>query len=140
MDRIEYTSFVATLVLGTTASVEAVLNSLHQLLHLTISSIFSLTNPDSDHPFKSESPAGAIAGALVMAVMVVVVAVIALVLLVVLVLRRRQKKSPHAPDTQERQGRRSRSGRSGGRRTNIQPTNSRKKMPYELWWVVQLLL
>ena len=38
------------------------------------------------------------------------------------------------------QGRRSRSGRSGGRRTNIRPTNPRAKMPYELWWVVQLLL
>ena len=49
----------------------------------------------------SESPAGAIAGALV-GVMVVVVAAIAVVLLVVLVLRRRQRKSPHAPDTQER--------------------------------------
>ena len=49
----------------------------------------------------SESPAGAIAGALVV-VVVVVVAAIAVVLLVVLVLRRRQKKIPHVPDTQER--------------------------------------
>ena len=49
----------------------------------------------------SESPAGAIAGALV-GVMVVVVAAIAVVLLVVLVVRRRQRKSPHEPDTQER--------------------------------------
>ena len=57
--------------------------------------------PGSDCSFKSESPAGTIAGALV-GVMMVVVAAIAVVLLVVLVLRRRQRKSPHAPDTQER--------------------------------------
>ena len=52
----------------------------------------------------SESPAGAIAGALVgvMVVVVVVVAAIVMVLLVVLVLRRRQRKSLHEPDTQER--------------------------------------
>ena len=69
-----------------------------------------LPNPDtlspvvtqgSDRSPVSESPAGAIAGALV-GVMVVVVAAIAVVLLVVLMLRRRQKKSPHAPYTQER--------------------------------------
>ena len=46
----------------------------------------------------NESPAGAIAGALV-GVMVVVVAAIAVVLLVVLVLKR---KRPHEPDTQEK--------------------------------------
>ena len=50
----------------------------------------------------SESPVGAIAGALVGVVVVVVVAAIAVVLLVVLVLRRRQRRSPHEPDTQER--------------------------------------
>ena len=60
-----------------------------------------LPTPDSDHLFKSESPTGAIAGALV-GVMVVVMAAIAVVLLVVLVLRRRQRKSSHEPDTQER--------------------------------------
>ena len=49
----------------------------------------------------SESPVGAIAGALV-EVMVVVVAAIVVVLLVVLVLRRRQRKSSHEPDTQEK--------------------------------------
>ena len=49
----------------------------------------------------SESPAGAIAGALA-GVMVVVVGAIAVVLLVVLVLRRRQRKSPREPDYQER--------------------------------------
>ena len=67
-----------------------------------------LPNPDTLPPVVtqrspvSESPAGAIAGALVMAVMVVMVAAIVVVLLVVLVVRRRQRKSPHAPDTQER--------------------------------------
>ena len=50
----------------------------------------------------SESPAGAIAGALVGVVVVVVVAAITVVLLVVLVLRRRQRKNSHAPDTQDR--------------------------------------
>ena len=48
----------------------------------------------------SESPAGAIAGALVG--VMVVVAAITVLLLVVLVLRRRQRKIPHEPDTQER--------------------------------------
>ena len=55
----------------------------------------------SDGSPVSESPVGAIAGALV-GVMVVVVAAIAVVLLVVLVLRRRQRKRPHPPDTQDR--------------------------------------
>ena len=50
----------------------------------------------------SESPAGAIAGALVGVMVVVVVAAITVLLLVLLVLRRRQRKSSHAPDTQER--------------------------------------
>ena len=102
MDRIEYTSFVTTSNLGTTASVEAVLDPLHRLLHLPISNILSLLpTPEPDHPFKSESPTWAIAGALV-GVILVVVAAIAVVLLVVLVMRRRQRKSSHAPDTQEK--------------------------------------
>ena len=50
----------------------------------------------------SESPAGAIAGALAGVMVMVVVAAIAVVLLVVLVLRRRQRKSPREPDYQER--------------------------------------
>ena len=67
-----------------------------------------LLNPDtlppvvtqsSDRFPVSESPAGAIAGALV-GVMVVVVAAIVVVLLVVR--RRRQRKSSHPPDTQNR--------------------------------------
>ena len=57
--------------------------------------------PGSDTSPVSESPAGAIAGALV-GVMVVVVAAVAVVLLVVLLLRRWQRKSPHEVDSQER--------------------------------------
>ena len=57
--------------------------------------------PGSDSSPVSESPAGAIAGALV-GVMVVVVAAVAVVLLVVLLLRRWQRKSPHEVDSQER--------------------------------------
>ena len=49
----------------------------------------------------SDSPAGAIAGALV-GVVVVVVGAIAVVLLVVLVLRRKQRKNPREPDYQEK--------------------------------------
>ena len=49
----------------------------------------------------NESPAGAIAGALV-GVMVVVVAATVVVLLVVLLQRKRQRKCPHEPDTQEK--------------------------------------
>ena len=60
-----------------------------------------VVTPVSDVSPVSESPARAIAGALV-GVMVVVVAAIVVVLLVVLVVRRRQRKSPHAPDTQDR--------------------------------------
>ena len=73
-----------------------------QFQHLSYCSIVLLTiTPGTDHSFKSGSPAGAIAGALV-GVMVVVVAAVAVVLLVVLVRRRRQKKSPHEVDSQER--------------------------------------
>ena len=49
----------------------------------------------------SESPAGAIIGALV-GVIVVVVGAIGVVLLILFVLRRRQKKKSHEVETQER--------------------------------------
>ena len=58
-----------------------------------------LPTPGSDDLFKNDSPAGAIAGALIG---VMVVAAVAVVVLVVLALRRRQRKPLHEPDTQER--------------------------------------
>ena len=60
-----------------------------------------LPTPGSDDFFMNDSPAGAIAGALV-GVMVVVVAAVAVVVLVVLALRRRQRKSLCEPDIQGR--------------------------------------
>ena len=60
-----------------------------------------LPTPGSDDFLKNDSPAGAIAGALV-GVMVLVVAAVAVVVLVVLALRRRQRKPLHEPETQER--------------------------------------
>ena len=65
------------------------------------SSLSLLPTPGSDRSPVNESPAGAIAGALV-GVMVVVVAAIAVVVLVILLLRKRQRKCPHEPDTQEK--------------------------------------
>ena len=60
--------------------------------------------PSSDRSPVNETPAGAIAGALVgvMVVVVVVVAATVVLLLVVLLQRKRQRKHPHEPDTQEK--------------------------------------
>ena len=102
MDRIEYTSFVATSSFRNNSFSWSSTGSLALTTSFIYTpALFLLPTPDSDRSFKSESPTGAIAGALV-GVMVVVVAAIAVVLLVVLVLRRRQRKIPHGPDTQER--------------------------------------